>query len=71
MQEEKEDRFARVLKVFDAEVDKTKKEMDRLDQLHELEEDDHMRQELSEQRLYAECDYRDALAKRNQLLSID
>lgn len=71
MQNKKEDRYARVMKVLDAEVETTKAEMDRLYRVYDETEDEDYRSDVYEICIDAELAYRNALAKLEQVMSID
>ena len=71
MQNKKEDRYARDLKVLDAEVEKTNAEMDRLHSVYDQTEDEDYRNDVYESCIDAELAYRNALAKLEQVMSID
>lgn len=72
MQQPQDDRYARVLAVLNEKVEKTHQEFQRLLRKRDLEEDEDSdaRMQLAELCLDAECDYRNAVAQRDQMLAI-
>lgn len=65
-----DERYERVVAELNAEVDRTHREFRRVLWERDLEEDEDARMQLSESCLDAECDWRRAVAKRDQVLAI-
>ncbi len=66
-----DDRYARVLKFYNDEVERTEKEKNRIDELYRTCDDEDVCSDLYESALFAEGDYREAKAIRDQILTIE
>ncbi len=66
-----DDRYARVLKFYNDQVETTEKEWKRIDELYRTCDDEDVCADLYESALFAEGDYRESKAIRDQILSIE
>ncbi len=66
-----DDRYARVLKFYNDQVETTEKEWKRLNELYDTCDDEDVCSDMYESLLFAEGDYRDAAAVRDQILAIE